>query len=166
MLSLKSRAETWLDATAIHDVYAALVSTPAITKLSLGVLFLGGQTYDSVPASFRRTPIRSDVESLAMYAPRLEHLSFVVWSPLRRHGAFDFVQRIFASSHWLDLKNPTSTIREVTLVSAGTPPDDLVAELDDRRLLISEVRRFVKDEMTVRFEDEEPVEVQRAVWGW
>lgn len=165
-LSLESRATTWYDSTAITEVHASLLSAPAITKLSLGMLFLGGQAYHSTPEYFGRTPIRSDIEPLVTYAPRLEHLSFLMWSPLRRHGGFQFIERVFASSRWLDLKRPTSTIREVILMSSTLQQSQTVAEHVDRSLFISEVRRLVKDEVTVRFEEEGSAEVRRAAWGW
>jgi hypothetical protein len=165
-LSLKSQAMSWHNSTAITEVHAALLSAPALTTLALGILFLGDLVYNSAPKDLGLAPIRSDVEPLAAYAPRLEHISFVMATPIRR-GAFSFVGRVFAPSRWLDLKNAESTIREVTFVaSLGEPPDDLAAELLDRNLLLSEVRGFVKDETTVAFEDEDPVEVCRAVWGW
>ncbi|KAF8186747.1 hypothetical protein BJ912DRAFT_970611 [Pholiota molesta] len=158
---------TWHNSTAITEVHAALLSAPALTKLALGILFLGDLVYNSAPKDLGLEPIRSDVEPLAAYAPRLEHISFAMATPIRRRGAFFFIGRVFAPSHWLDLKNAESTIREVTFVaSLGEPPDDLAAELLDRNLLLSEVRMLVKDEMTIGFEDEEPVEVCRALWGW
>jgi hypothetical protein len=81
-----------------------------------------------------------------------------------------FVAWAFAPGHWLDLKNAASTVQGVTFVAAGAPPDgmgdDLVAEFADRRLLIAEVRRFVRDEVDVGFVEEEPLEGWRTVWGW
>jgi hypothetical protein len=50
--------------------------------------------------------------------------------------------------------------------SETSEPIDMVAERTQRSLLISEVRKFVTDEMVVGFEEERPVEVRRAVWGW
>jgi hypothetical protein len=162
----------WRDSPAITVVHAALLSAPAITKLSLGLYFLGGQAYNSRPEHFGRTPIRSDIEPLVTYAPRLESLTFMMESPLRRHGGFQFIERVFASSRWLDLKSPTSTIKEVILMWFTLQEDDsdseidMVAERVDRGLLVSEVRRLVKDEVTVRFEEKESAEVRRAAWGW
>jgi hypothetical protein len=165
-LSLQSRRLTVYNAAAITDIHAALLSVPALTRLSLGFLVFGSQIYDAPPEDSGRAEIGSDVEPLATYAPRLERLSFAVRSPVRQCGAFDFVASVFSSSHWLDLKNPNGTIREITLALSGEEPDDSAAELLDRGLLLSEVQRFAKDDVSVGFEDEEPVEVLRAVWGW
>ncbi|KAF8186754.1 hypothetical protein BJ912DRAFT_1060034 [Pholiota molesta] len=157
-LTLQSRRLTVYNAAAITDIHAALLSAPALTRLSLGFLVFGSQIYDAPPEDSGRAEIGSDVEPLATYAPRLERLGFAVRSPVRRCGAFDFVASVFGSSHWLDLKNPNNTIREITLALSGEPPDDSAAELLDRNLLLSEVRRFAKDDVSVGFEDEEPVE--------
>ncbi|KAF8186758.1 hypothetical protein BJ912DRAFT_970645 [Pholiota molesta] len=167
-LSLKSQAMTWYNTTALTEVHAALLSAPALTTLALGVSFLGDLIYNATPEYLGLKAIGSDAEPLAAYAPRLEHLSFAMATPLRRRGAFDFVARAFAPRHWLDLKNATSTIRAVTFVASGAPPDDLdwVAERTDRRLLIAEVRRFVRDEVGVGFTEEDPLEGWRTVWGW
>ncbi|KAF8173634.1 hypothetical protein BJ912DRAFT_991793 [Pholiota molesta] len=166
-LSLRSRVETWYNATALTEVHAALVSAPAVTKLSLGVSFLGGQ---GLPEDWRIMPIGDDITPLVECAPRLEHLSFVMESSLRQYGWLPFVGRVFASSRWLDLKSPASTIREVTFVSSdisqASHPIDVVAEHAERSVLISEVRKFTKDEVIVGYEEEGPIEVRRAVWGW
>ncbi|KAF8196487.1 hypothetical protein BJ912DRAFT_1081632 [Pholiota molesta] len=162
-LSLRSRVATWYDATALTEVHAALMSAPAITKLSLGLSFLGGQMF----SDWRLTPISDDITPLVECAPRLEHLSFAIENPLRRYGWLPFVDRVFASSRWLDLKNPTSIIREVTFVLPDTSqPLDVVAECADRFLLILEVRKFAKDEVIVGCEEEGSIEVRRAAWGW
>lgn len=125
-------------------------------------LGLGGQAPYSTPELFRRAPVVSEIEPLATYAARLERLSFVMRCAL---PTCLFVERVFASSHWLDLKSPTSTVREVTpVVSNISWPDDVVAEDVDKSLLVLEIRKFVKEEIIVGFEDEEPVEVRLAVW--
>ncbi|KAF8173661.1 hypothetical protein BJ912DRAFT_931884 [Pholiota molesta] len=165
-LSLESRAATWYDSTALTEVHAALMSAPAITKLALGTLFLGGQT--SYPV-YQRTQIRNDIAPLAEAAPRLERLSFATTSPLGERGVSRFVHRIFAASRWLDLKSPASVIQKITFVFMELDVSqriDIVAERADRSLLISEARKFVKDDVVVAFEKQEPVEVRRAVWGW
>jgi hypothetical protein len=144
------------------------MSAPAITKLALGSLFLRGQTLPPNLAFLnpRRTPIGNDITPLVEWAPCLEHLSFAMESPLARSNASQFVDRAFGS-RWLDLKSPASIVREVTFVSSNpTKPIDVVAEHADRSLLISEARKFVKDEVVVGLEEEGSVEVQRAVWGW
>jgi hypothetical protein len=129
-------------------------------------LFLGGQT--SYPV-YQRTKIRNDITPLAEAAPRLERLSFAMTSPLGERGVSRFIHRIFAASRWLDLQSPASSIREVTFVFMELDVSqrmDIVAERADRSLLISEARKFVKDDVVVAFEKQDPVEVRRAVWGW
>jgi hypothetical protein len=166
-LSLKSWVMTWYDSTALTELQAALLSAPAITTLSLGTCFLGAQEhYVDNDAS---EPVRDGITPLAKWAPRLEHLRFALERPLRRRGVFQFVDVVFGSSRWLDfdLKHPTSIVREVIFVSSETSElIDMVAERTQRSLLIAEVRKFVTDEMVVGFEEEGPVEVRRAVWGW
>jgi hypothetical protein len=170
-LSLKSRGRTWYSATALTELHSALISAPAITTLSLGTCFLGGQRHRA-DADFSE-PIRNDIITLHECAPRLEHLIFVMETPLQRHSIFQFVDIIFASTHWLhfDLKNPASAIREITFISSRTHTSDseaidIVAEHPHSSLLVWEVRKFVKDEVVVRFGEEGPVQVGRAVWGW
>ncbi|KAF8173633.1 hypothetical protein BJ912DRAFT_71534 [Pholiota molesta] len=146
-LSLKSRGRTWYSSTALTELHAALMSAPAITTLSLGTFFLGGQRQRT--DTEYSEPIRNDITTLAQCAPRLEHLNFAIESPLQ--------QRRY---------NPASTIREVTFVSSHTSEAiDIVAEHPHRSLLVWEVRKFVKDKVVVRFEEEGPVQVGRAVWG-
>jgi hypothetical protein len=164
-LSLTSRARTWYGPTALAEVDAALVSAPAVTELALGLCFLSGVGHDADTAFFE--PTRDPVTPLAKSAPRLERLSFAVDSPLGREEWRPFVERVFASSGWLDLKSPASSVREVTFMASETSqPVDMVAEHADRILLISEVREFVRDEVVVGFEEEGSVVARRAVWGW
>ncbi|KAF8186733.1 hypothetical protein BJ912DRAFT_1060014 [Pholiota molesta] len=164
-LSLKSRARTWYGATALAEVDAALASAPAVTELALGRYFLSGVGHDADTAFFE--PIRDPITQLAKGAPRLERLSFAVDSPLGREEWRPFVERVFASSGWLDLKSQASSVREVIFVASDTSqPVDMVAEYAERRLLISEVRKFVRDEVVVGFEEEGSVVARRAVWGW
>ncbi|KAF8186743.1 hypothetical protein BJ912DRAFT_970601, partial [Pholiota molesta] len=119
-LSLGSRVIPWFDVTAITDVHAILASAPAITALSLGLYFLGGQLnpfHEPAARGPGPLPMRDDIAPLAAYAPRLEHLSFDICTPLRgRNRASDFVATVFGSSKWLDLTAPASTVQKVTLV--------------------------------------------------
>ncbi|KAF8173610.1 hypothetical protein BJ912DRAFT_71450 [Pholiota molesta] len=171
-LSLNSRARTWRDSTALAELHAALLSAPGITTLALGSYFLGAQEHDDADTETSATePIRNGITPLvAKWTPRLEHLTFAMESPLDRRSVFQFVDVIFGSSRRLDfgLEHPASTVREVTFMSSSetSEPIDMVAERTQRSLLISEVRTFVTDGMIVGFEEEGPVEVRRAVWGW
>jgi hypothetical protein len=159
-LSLQSRAGTWYNAAALVDVHAAITSAPAITKLVLGTLFLGSDMHLNLAQS------GNGITPLAEVAPRLEHLNFEMLRPLAERDVL-FVDMVFGSNRWIDLQSPASIIREVTFVSmASDALIDVVTEGAYRSLLISEVREFVKDNVIIGFEEEGPVEVQRAVWGW
>lgn len=164
-LSLGSMALTWHGSSAITEIHDVLVCAPGIRKLSLGLHFLGSiairRCFGGIPA------LRRDVEPLATHAPRLEQLRFYVLSPVQNYGASVFCNRIFRSSHWLDLKSSTSTVREVTLVlSCRLRPTNMWVESGHRSLLVSEIRRYVHAGVTVRLQEDGPVEVRRAVWGW
>ncbi|KAF8186735.1 hypothetical protein BJ912DRAFT_970584 [Pholiota molesta] len=160
-----SRSRTWYGPTAIIEVDAALVSAPAVTALALGLGFLSGQGHPADTTFLE--PTRNPVTPLANSAPGLERLSIAMGTPLAQHGWRPFVERVFASSGWLDLESPASSVREVIfLVSDTYQPGDMVAEHAERRLLISEVRKFVRNEVVVGLEQEGSVEARRAVWGW
>jgi hypothetical protein len=148
-LSLTSQAMTWCNTIALTEVHAALLSAPALTSLALGVSFLGDLIYGTTPEYLGLKAIGSDSEQLAAHAPWLEHLSFALATPLHRRGAFDFVARAFAPSHWLDLHDAKSTIRAVTFVASRPPPDDLnwVAEPTDRRQVVEECRSIFAELM-------------------
>ncbi|KAF8186751.1 hypothetical protein BJ912DRAFT_1060031 [Pholiota molesta] len=164
-LSLQSRTATWNDAAALTEVHTALTSAPAITELSLGERFLGGQG-SAHAGPFGRTPIKNDIPPLAEGAPRLTHLGFSMWSLGGPRAVRRFVDRVFVASRWLDLKSSAGTVRAITFVgSYSEAPMDVEAEDAYRNLLISEVRKFVEDEVVVRYEQQGPDYVQRAVWG-
>ncbi|KAF8186729.1 hypothetical protein BJ912DRAFT_1060009 [Pholiota molesta] len=161
-LSLESRLGSWYDPTAFTEVHAALQSAPAITKLSVGISFLEREAPPADTGSVEQTPVEINITPLAEGAPRLEHLSFAMKDPLRRSSVVELVDGVFASGRWLDLKSPASTIREVTFVASDTS----LATHVHLRWLVSEVRKFAKDNVIVEFEEEGPVEVRRAIWGW
>ncbi|KAF8173640.1 hypothetical protein BJ912DRAFT_991807 [Pholiota molesta] len=154
MLSLTSRARTWYGPTALAEVDAALGSAPARRGHPADAAFF--------------EPSENPVTPLAKSAPRLERLSFAVDSPLGQQEWRPFVERVFASSGWLDLKSPASGVQEVTFVVSSDTSQlvDMMAEHVDRSLMIAEVRKLVRDEVVVGFEERESFEAQRAVWGW
>jgi hypothetical protein len=162
-LSLNSRARTWYGATALNDVEAALLSAPAVTALVLGRYFLSGRGHPPAMAFF--DPTRDPIAPLARCAPRLERLRFAMARPLEQEAWRPFVDRVFASGVWLDLKRPASTVREVTFMASATSrPVDMVVEHAERSLLTAEVQKFVGDEVVVGFEDEGAHEAPRIVW--
>lgn len=166
-LSVSSYEGSWQDERAITELYTVLKSTPAISTLILGEHFLS--LYE--PGYNTSTVAARDVVPVWTHAKQLVHLQL----ELRNTGSRNevavaealntFVRNAFFSdSNWLDLKNPASPLRTITIIDKmpSEPQFDSI-----RNFTMSSIQKYAKKAPNVGFEitSESPIWIAAKEWN-
>ncbi|KAF8171125.1 hypothetical protein BJ912DRAFT_996215 [Pholiota molesta] len=153
-LSLTSSAGGWCSPNALIDVHKVLKAAPALTKLAIGIsnsqrgflCFAYGAS--ALYTSDLPSVINENVEPLLPYAPNLSHLQVELRCLHESTVAIvarNYVKLFLLSKRWLDLANPMSQIRRVTIVIKAIPWDvNLQFHGIYKALLKWNIRKYIK----------------------